>query len=75
MSYLCDLFFSFILIFIMSNRSYNLMNTDTLKCLLFFRICPIFLEDNVHGKCEYVSNSKSSALGCCLGFAWFFCQF
>ena len=52
MSYLCDLFFSFILIFIMSNRSYNLMNTDTLKRLLFFRICPIFLEDNVYEKCE-----------------------
>ena len=33
------------------------------------------LNDNVDEECEYFSNSKSSASGCCLVFAWFFANF
>ena len=35
----------------------------------------LFLDDNVDEECEQFSNSKSSASGCCLAFAWFFGQF
>ena len=35
----------------------------------------LYLVDNVDEEYEYFSNSKSSASGCCLAFAYLFCQF
>ena len=69
--YLCDLFFAFIFIFIMINR----MNTDTLAFLLFFRICPIILDDNVDEECESFWNGKGSASRFRLANARFFANF
>ena len=43
MLYLCDLFFIFILTFIMDNR----MNTDKLVLSLIFQNVLLFLDDNV----------------------------
>ena len=55
------------------------MNTDILSFLcLFFRFLGyvlLFLDDKADEECEWFSNSKSSAPGCCLAFVWFFCQF
>ena len=46
------------------------MNADTLVCLLIFvEYSLLFLDGNVDEECEKFSSSKSSALGCCLGFA------
>ena len=58
MSYPCDLFFIFILIFTMI----NLMNTDTLS--YFLERVLLLLGDNVD-----VNKSKSSTSVCCLAFA------
>ena len=57
MSYLCDLLFTFSLIFINTNHSISL------EYLL------LFLDDSVDEESELLSNSKSSASGCCLAFA------
>ena len=35
----------------------------------------LFLDDNVDQECESFSNSKISASGCCLAFAYFFANF
>ena len=68
MSNLCDVFFIFIFIFIMT----NIMNTSILVSLLIFQNMSYFLVHNVDKKCKQFSNSKSSASGCCLVFAWLF---
>ena len=75
MSFLCDLFFNLTFIFIFINliakfKQRHLFFVHSLEYL------QLFLGDNlhdVHGKCH--SNSKSSASGCCLNFAWFFANF
>ena len=48
MLYLCDLFFIFILTFIMDNR----MNTDKLVLSLIFQNVLLFLDDNVDEECK-----------------------
>ena len=42
------------------------MKTDT---LVFLEYVLLFLDDNMDEGCEYFSNSKRSASGCCLAFA------
>ena len=56
MSYVCDLFFIFIFIFIMINQIILWINTRLLFCL-FFRICPIILDDNVDEEWKKLSNN------------------
>ena len=41
----------------------------------FLEYLLLFLDDNVGVESKQFSNSKSSASGCRLSFAWFFCQF
>ena len=48
MLYLCDLFFIFILTFIMD----NCMNTDKLVLSLIFQNVLLFLDDNVDEECK-----------------------
>ena len=74
MSYLCNLFFILNLTFTVINHITSLKQTylffvHFLECLL------LYLGDNLDEESELFSNSKSSALECCLAFAWFFCQF
>ena len=45
------------------------MNTDALVLLLEYGL--LVMDDNVDAECEYFSNNKSSASGCCLAFANF----
>ena len=59
MSYLCDPFFIFIFIFVMFNCIISWMQKH-LFFWLFFRI--LILEDNLDEECQYLSNSKRSAL-------------
>ena len=54
MSYLCGPLLIFIFIFI----PINCMDTDTL--VLFFRICPRYLDDNVDKECEKFKQEKFS---------------
>ena len=74
MSYLCDLFFifSFILIFINHITSLKQM---PLFFVHFLGYVPLLLDDNLDEECELLSNSKSSASGCCLAFTCFFASF
>ena len=65
--YLCDLFFIFILIFIVVNHIIS--ETDTSYLAYFLECILLFLDDKVNEEGEYFSNSKSSASGCCLEFA------
>ena len=41
----------------------------------FLEYLKLALDDNLDEESEYFSNSKSSALGSCLDFAWFFANF
>ena len=69
-SYLCDLFFIFIFIFIMINSIISWVQTGLFFCL-FFRICLLFLHDNVDEECKYFSNRdllQGFTIGFCL--AW-----
>ena len=73
-SYLCDLFFIFNLIFIAinsiaSSKQTRLVFAHFLECL------PLFLDDNVYEESELFSNSENSVSGCCLAFAKFFANF
>ena len=70
MSYLCDLFFFFSLIFIVINHITSLKQMHLLF-VQFLEYLPLFLDDNVDKESKSFSNSKSSASVCCLAFAWF----
>ena len=74
MSYLCDLFFIFSLIFIVINHITSIKQTH-LFFAQFLEYLLLFQDNKVDEENQYFSNSKSSASGCCLAFAWFFCQF
>ena len=74
MSYLCDLFFIFTLIFILNNHIISLKQTNFLFAH-FSEYLKLVYDDNMDEGSEQLFNSKSSALGCCLGFAWFFISF
>ena len=63
MSYLYNLFFIFSLIFIVINH------------ITSFKQTYLFLDDIVNEESKKISNSKNSAWGCCLAFAWFFANF
>ena len=68
MSYLCNPFFIFSLIFIGIYHITLLKQTllfyaHLLECFL------LFLDDNVHGESEKFSKSKNSASGCWLALA------
>ena len=74
MSYLCDLFFIFSLIFTAINHISTFKQRYSffvhfLECLL------LFLNDDVNEESKESLNSKSSASGCCLAFALFFANF
>ena len=74
MPYLCDLFFIFNLLFIVINHKITWKQTN----LFFAHISEyllLVLDINVEEKSEYFFNSKSSASGCCLAFAWFLANF
>ena len=74
MSYLCDLFFNVSLIFIVINH----ITTFKQRFLFFLHFLEhllLLFDDNVDEESKSFSNSKNSASGCCLAFAWFFCQF
>ena len=74
MSYLCDLFFFYIFIFIMIYRIMSWIQTHLFFSYVLEHVL-LFLDDHVDEECEYFSISKSSAWGCCLAFAWFFVNF
>ena len=59
-----DLFFIFIFIFITINRIIFLV--------VLLEYVQLILDHNVDEECEQFLNRKSSALGCCLAFAYFF---
>ena len=67
--YLCDLFLSFIFIFITINHIISLKHTYKLAFCTDLECLLLFLDDNKNGESEWFSNSKSSASGCCLAFA------
>ena len=74
MSYRCELFFIFSLIFIVIDRITSLKQTP----LVFVQILEyvlLFWDDNLDKECKLFSSSKGSASGCCLAFAWFFAYF
>ena len=53
-----------------------LMNIDTFVLLLiFWKYALLLLGDIVDEEFEYFPNSKTSASGWCLAFAWFFANF
>ena len=69
--HICDLFFIFSLIFIVSD---NLIKTHALcffVCVLEFFL--LFLDESLVQKNKYFSKSKSSVSRCC--FSLIFCQF
>ena len=68
MSYLCDLFFIFSLIFIAINHITSLKQTQLLF-VPFLEYLLLFLDDKVDEESEKFSNSKSTASGSCLAFA------
>ena len=84
MQYLRESIFIFGSIFIIINCIISWIQTF----LFFFRVCLLeyvfleyayfleyvllLLDDNVDEECQYFSDIKSSASGCCLAFAWFF---
>ena len=63
MSYLCDLVFIFIFIFTYIHFLHKYIYAYLLGYVL------LFLDNNMDEQCEWFSNGKSSALGCCLIFA------
>ena len=74
MSYLCDLFFIFSLIFIVINHIKSFKQTN-LFFIHFLEYLLLSLVDYVDEESENFSNSKSSASVCCLAFALFFAHF
>ena len=73
-SYLCNLFFIFSLIFISINNISPLKQTYLLF-VYFLEYLLLFLDDNMDEESKHFSNSKSSPSGCCLTFAWAFANF
>ena len=75
-SYLCDLLFIFSLIFIVINHitSFKQMYLFFVHFLEYF-ILFLDEDDNTDLDSKKFSDSKSSASGCCLAFARFFCQY
>ena len=72
-SYLCFLVFILIFIFIMIHEyRYTCPFAYFLKYILLFCEWKIIWTIK---ECEQSSDSKSSASGCCLAFAWFFANF
>ena len=73
---LCDLFFIFIFMFIITNQMISLKWAQLFFCT-FFRICTLFLDDNTDEESKQFSNSKfsSSASEFCLVVPWFFANF
>ena len=71
---LCDLFFIFSLIFIVTNHITLFIETY-LFFVHFLEYLLLFSDDNVDEKSEKFSNSKSSASDYCLAFAQFFANF
>ena len=67
MQYVCDLFFIFILSLFVINHITS-SKQKYLFFLLFLEYLLLFLDDNVDNENEQLSNSKSSALACCLAF-------
>ena len=74
MSYLCILFLFFSLISIVINHITSLNQMYLFFCL-FLEYLLLFLNDNVDEDGKWFSNSKNSASGCCLAFAWYFANF
>ena len=76
MSYLCNLFFIFNLIFIIINHITSFKQTYLVFVHVFLEYLLIFLNYNVGEESKWFSNSKSSVSGCCLAVACLiFCQF
>ena len=74
MLHLWHLFFIFSVIFIVINYITSLTQTH----LFFAHVSEyllLFLDDNVDEESESFWNSRSSASGCCLAFAWVFTNF
>ena len=74
MSYICDVFFFFILVFIAINY------VTPLKQMYFFFLhfleyLLLFLNDNMDQTSKQCLNSECSASGCCLAIAYFFTNF
>ena len=74
MSYLCEVFFIFSLIFIDINHITSFKQTY-IFCVHFLDYRLLLLVDNVNNESEYFSNNKSSSSRCCLVFACFFVHF
>ena len=72
MSYLCDLFSIFSLIFIVINHNLIKQTCFIFVHSLFQNISYYYSVDE---KSKQFSNSKSSASACCLAFAWLFASF
>ena len=53
----------------------NEYNSHTCFFTYFLEYVQLFLDDNVDEECEWFSNRKRLASGCCLSFAWFFANF
>ena len=70
----CELFLFFIFIFIVINHTILLKRTH-LFFVQFLEYVLLFLDDKEHEESEWFSNSKSSALGCCLALTRFFPNF
>ena len=68
MSYICDLFFIFSLVFVVINHITSLKQTP-LSFVHFSEYLLLFLDDNMDEKSEYFANSECSASGGCLAFA------
>ena len=67
MLYLCDQFFIFSLIFVLTNHTIALKQT-TLFFVHFLESLLLFLDHNMDEESEQFLNSKSSSLACCLAF-------
>ena len=67
MLYLCDLLFTFSLIFIVINHITS-FKQQYWYFVRFLEYLPLFLDDNVNK--EINSNNKISASGCCLLFSF-----
>ena len=74
MSYLCILFLFFSLIFIVINHITSLNQMYLIFCT-FLEYLLLFLNDNVDEDGKWFSNSKNSASGFCLAFAWYYANF
>ena len=67
--YLFDLFFIFIIIFIIINRIFSSILQHTCSFSYFLEYVLLIFDDNVDEECEQFSDSKSSTLRCYLALA------